>query len=68
VAQGFSQVYGLDFGDTFSPVVHPAIIIIILSLTITYGWRLLQLDVNNDFLHGFLNEAVYMEQPQGYTD
>jgi len=68
MAKGFSQVYGLDFGDTFSPVVHPTIIIIILSLTVTFGWCLHQLDVNNAFLHGFLNEAIYMKQPQGYTD
>ncbi|RVX23684.1 Retrovirus-related Pol polyprotein from transposon RE1 [Vitis vinifera] len=68
VAQGFSQVHGLDFGDTFSPVVHPAIVRIILSLAVTSGWRLHQLDVKNAFLHGFLNEEVYMEQPPGYTD
>ncbi|RVX21294.1 Retrovirus-related Pol polyprotein from transposon RE1 [Vitis vinifera] len=68
VAQGFSQVHGLDFGDTFSPVVRPATIRIILSLAVTSGWRLHQLDVKNVFLHGFLNEEVYMEQPPGYTD
>nr|CAN61640.1 hypothetical protein VITISV_021909 [Vitis vinifera] len=68
VAQGFSQVHGLDFGDTFSPVVRPATVRIILSLAVTSGWRLHQLDVKNAFLHGFLNEEVYMEQPPGYTD
>ena len=54
--------------DTFSPVVRPAIVRIILSLAVTSGWRLHQLDVKNAFLHGFLNEEVYMEQPPGYTD
>ncbi|RVX04761.1 Retrovirus-related Pol polyprotein from transposon RE1 [Vitis vinifera] len=68
VAQGFSQVHGLDFGDTFSLVVRPATVRIILSLAVTSGWRLHQLDVKNAFLHGFLNEEVYMEQPPGYTD
>ena len=68
VAQGFSQVHGLDFGDTFSPVVRPATVRIILSLAVTSGWRLHQLDVENAFFHGFLNEEVYMEQPPGYTD
>jgi hypothetical protein len=68
VPQGFSQVPGLDLGDTFSPVVRPAIVRLILSLAVASGWRLHQLDVNNVFLHGFLNEEVYMEQPPGYTD
>ena len=68
MAQGFSQVPGLDFGDTFSPVVRPATVRLILSLAVASGWRLHQLDVNNAFLHGFLNEEVYMEQPPGYTD
>ncbi|XP_011010893.1 PREDICTED: uncharacterized protein LOC105115645 [Populus euphratica] len=68
VAQDFSQVPGLDFGDTFSPVVRPTTVRLILSLAIASGWRLHQLDVNNAFLHGFLNEEVYMEQPLGYID
>ncbi|RVX05870.1 Retrovirus-related Pol polyprotein from transposon RE1 [Vitis vinifera] len=63
VTQGFSQIHGLDFGDTFSPVVRPATIRIILSLVVTSGWRLHKLDVKNAFLRGFLNEEVYMEQP-----
>jgi hypothetical protein len=61
VAQGFSQVPGLDFGNTFSPVVRPATVRLILSLAVASGWRLHQLDVNNAFLHGFLNKEVYME-------
>ena len=61
VPQGFSQVPGLDLGDTFSPVVRPAIVRLILSLAVASGWCLHQLDVNNAFLHGFLNEEVYMK-------
>ncbi|KAL6346966.1 hypothetical protein AAG906_006026 [Vitis piasezkii] len=68
VAKGFSQIHGLDFEDTFSPVVHPATIRIILSIAVTYGWSLHQLDVKNAFLHGHLSEEVYMEQPPGYID
>ena len=48
--------------------MRPATIRIILSLVVTSGWRLHKLDVKNAFLHGFLNEEVYMEQPSGYTD
>ncbi|KAL6321989.1 hypothetical protein AAG906_035908 [Vitis piasezkii] len=68
VAKGFSQIHGLDFEDTFSPMVHPATIRIILSIAVTSGWPLHQLDVKNAFLHGHLSKEVYMEQPPGYTD
>ena len=68
VVKGFSQIHGLDFEDTFSPMVRPATIRIILSIAVTYGWPLHQLDVKNVFLHGYLSEKVYMEQPPGYTD
>jgi hypothetical protein len=68
VAQGFSQIKGLDFDDTFSPVVRPVTVRLILSLALTSGWRLHQLDVNNAFLYGLLHDEVYMEQPPGYID
>ena len=68
MAKGFSQIHGLDFEDTFSPVVRHATIWIILSIAVTSGWPLHQLDVKNAFLHGHLSEEVYMEQPPGYTD
>ncbi|RVW68255.1 Retrovirus-related Pol polyprotein from transposon RE1 [Vitis vinifera] len=68
VAKGFSQIHGLDFEDTFSSVVHPATIRIILSIIVTSGWPLHQLDVKNAFLHGHLSKEVYMEQPPGYTN
>lgn len=68
VAKGYSQIHDLDFDDTLSPVVRPPTVCIILSLVITHGWHLHQLNVKNAFLHGYLNEAVYMDQPSGYTD
>lgn len=68
VAKGYSQIHGLDFDDTFSPVVRPPTVRIILSLAVTRGWRLHQFDVKNAFLHGYLHEAVYMDQPPGYID
>lgn len=63
VAQGFSQVHGLDFEDTFSLVIRSATVQIILTPATSSGWRLHQLDVKNAFLHGRLYEEVYMEQP-----
>jgi hypothetical protein len=68
VARGFTQQQGLDYGDTFSPVVKPATIRVVLSLAVSRGWTLRQIDVSNAFLHGFLAEDVYMQQPPGFED
>ncbi|KAA3468783.1 Retrovirus-related Pol polyprotein from transposon TNT 1-94 [Gossypium australe] len=67
VAKGCSQVLGCDFKETFSPVVKPATIRTILSVIVSRGWQIRQVDVNNVFLNGDLTDEVFMQQPPGYV-
>ncbi|KAJ9536158.1 hypothetical protein OSB04_un000659 [Centaurea solstitialis] len=59
---------GLDYIETFSPVVKPATLHLILSLVSSKNWPLRQLDIYNAFLQGTLTESVYMSQPHGFVD
>ncbi|GJU68024.1 ribonuclease H-like domain-containing protein [Tanacetum coccineum] len=68
VANGSSQQLGVDFDETFSPVVKPATIRTVLSLVVSRRWPIHQLDVKNAFLNGDLSETVYMHQPPGFVD
>jgi histone deacetylase 1/2 len=68
VAKGFKQRYGIGSEDIFSPIIKIATIHIIYSIVVSRGWNLWQLDVQNAFLHGHLEEEVYMQQPPGFED
>jgi hypothetical protein len=68
VVKGYTQLYGLDFNDTFSPVVRASTVRIVLSIAVSRGWNMRQLDVKNAFLYGLLQEHVYTEQPPSYAD
>ena len=68
VLRGFTQRPGVDFAETFSPVVKPATVRTVLSLALSRRWPIHQLDVKNAFLHGTLSETVYCAQPSGFED
>jgi hypothetical protein len=68
VAKDFKQRYDIDYDDTFSPVVKFSTIQLVLSLFVSQGWSIRQLDVQNAFLHGVLEQKVYMKQPLGFLD
>lgn len=67
VVRGFTQ-QGVDYNETFSPVVKPATIRVVLSIATSSSWPIHQLDVKNAFLHGDLKETVYCAQPSGFIE
>jgi hypothetical protein len=66
VAQGYSQVEGLDFGETFAPVARFEVIRISLAFAMYKGFKLYQMDMKSAFLNGVIQEEVYVRQPPGF--
>jgi hypothetical protein len=68
VTQGFSQVEGLDFGETFAPIAHLEAIRILLAFAAFKRFKLYQMDVKSAFLNGVIQEEVYVRQPPGFEN
>lgn len=68
VAQGNQQTYGDAFLDTFSPMAKFPTLRILLTIVVTHNWSLFQLDVSNAFLHGHLDDTIYMKQLPGFQN
>jgi hypothetical protein len=68
VAQGFSQVEGLDFREIFAPVAHLDAIRILLAFAASKGFKLYQMDLKSAFLNGVIQEEVYVRQPPSFEN
>ena len=66
VARGFTQHEGIDYLETFSPVVKMTSLRVLISLAAIHDYFIHQMDVSTAFLHGHLKEEIYLEQPEGY--
>jgi hypothetical protein len=67
VSKGFSQVEGIDYNETFSPIAKMNSIHLVLSLAISHKWEVHQMDVKSSLLHGYFQEEIYMKHPPRYV-
>nr|GEY71803.1 retrotransposon protein, putative, Ty1-copia subclass [Tanacetum cinerariifolium] len=68
VAKGFTQTYGVDYEETFSPVADIRAIRILIAIAAFYDYEIWQMNVKTAFLNGYLDEDIYMVQPEGFID
>jgi len=67
VVKGYAQMFGVDFSETFAPVARMDTIRMLLALAAQKGWTLHQMDVKSAFLNGYLEEEIFVEQPEGFS-
>jgi hypothetical protein len=68
IAQGYTQVEGLDFGEMYAPVSRLKAIRFLLAYAYAHNIKLYQMDVKSAFLNGYINKEVYVEQPPSFED
>lgn len=66
VAKGYNQVHGIDYFESFSLVAKTVTMRLFLAIGAAKGWAIHQIDINNAYLHGYIDEDLYMLPPQGY--
>jgi hypothetical protein len=67
VVKGYAQMFGVDFSETFAPVARLDTIRMLLALAAQNGWTIHQMDVKSAFLNGYLEEEIFVEQPEGFV-
>ncbi|KAL0462720.1 UNVERIFIED_CONTAM: hypothetical protein Slati_0159600 [Sesamum latifolium] len=67
VAKGYNQIEWVDFFEKFSPVAKVVMVRTLLAAAASAGWHIHQLDVNNAFLYGYMDEDLYIDAPEGYS-
>ena len=67
IVKGYAQMFGVDFFDTFAPVARLDTIRMLLALAAQQGWVIHQMDVKSAFLNGYLEEEIFVEQPEGFV-
>jgi hypothetical protein len=67
VAKGFHQQLGIDYGEAYSPIIKLTTVCIVLSVALSNGWPIHQIDIYNVFLHGDISEVLYVSQPLGFA-
>lgn len=68
MAQGYTQIEGIDFEETFAPVVRLESIKLFLRMACILNFKVHKMDVKSEFLNGILQEEVYVDQPKGFED
>ncbi|KAL0341548.1 UNVERIFIED_CONTAM: Retrovirus-related Pol polyprotein from transposon RE2 [Sesamum calycinum] len=66
VAKGYSQLPGIDYTETFAPVARLDTIRALIAIAANKKWKIYQMDVKSAFLNGYIDEEIYVEQPQGF--
>ncbi|KAL0377326.1 UNVERIFIED_CONTAM: Retrovirus-related Pol polyprotein from transposon RE1 [Sesamum radiatum] len=67
VAKGYSQLPGIDYTETFAPVARLDTIRALVAIAANKKWKIYQMDVKSAFLNGYIDEEIYVEQPQGFV-
>src|SRR5260370_30405685 len=68
ITQGFSQHEGIDYSETFTPIVKSASLCVFLAICAHHSWPIQQMDIKSAYLNGVLSEDIYMMQPKGYEE